>query len=138
MVMSNHRETSSSASNRYTHVSLYLGDCDGPSFSLVCDGVSDAHADSIWARALDALAEPSPPGPYPSATQTTLFVYETVDAVLVRDVGPVLTRVDVRCGADVAHVTVRPSGATNFEYRVPYVVGDDAVIMARRALQFLL
>ncbi|WP_321795272.1 hypothetical protein [Caballeronia sp. J97] len=136
--MSSERESISSDCNRYTHVSLYLGDCDGPSVSLVCDGVSDATADSIWARALDALAKPSPPGPYPSATQTTLFVYETVGDMLARDVDPVVTRVDVRCGVDVAHVTVRPSGATKFAYCVQYVVGDDAVVMARRALQFLL
>jgi len=121
--------------NMQTDVSVYLGDCTGDSLTVVCDGTCIEPSGSTWQRALHALAEPSPRGPYAVSNRFTLFVHEThLDAAAGHRL-LASYRVDVRCEGKFACFSVRAAQSETGRARVPYLIGDDVVTTARRILK---
>lgn len=114
-----------------TDVTVYLGDCTGDSLLTACEGTSIESGGSTWQRALDALAFPSPRGPYPVSNRFTIFIHETLPK-LSADTNVLATyRIDVECERNVAHVQVRGTSLSIDSKDVRVRIGDDVVEIAR-------
>jgi len=121
----------SPATGLQTDVAVYLGDCAGDSLLVACEGTSIESAGSMWERALDALAFPSPGGPYPISNRFTVFVHETLPN-LRADTNVLATyRIDVVCERNVAHVQVRGTSSRVASKDVRVCIGDDVVEIGR-------
>jgi hypothetical protein len=130
-MMSAHENTSSHTVGLQTHVAVYLGDCSGPTLAVVCEGTSIESGSSTWQRALDALAQPSPHGPYPVSNRFTVFVHETLPN-LSADTNVLATyRIDVMCERNAAHARVRGTGSRVDSKDVRVRIGDDVVEITR-------
>ena len=121
--------------NMQTDVTVYLGDCTGDNLLIVCDGTSIESGGSMWQRALDALANPSPRGPYPVSNRITLFVYELLGAD-ADDTTLAIYRVDIACRESIACATVQIAESVTELPPIPCPIGDDAVTTARRVLEY--
>jgi hypothetical protein len=115
-----------------TDVSLYLGDCTGDSLKVLCDGTSERRIGSMWSRALHALVEPSPRGPYAVASRFTIFIHEIRDDSLADSCCSVTFRVNVFCKGAFAYASVQMPNGGAYAMRTPFVIGDDVVTVARR------
>lgn len=118
-----------------THVAVYLGDCTGDTLPVVCDGSSTESRGSTWHRASLALACPTPRGPYPVSERFTIFVHETADHATTGPRVAVTFRIDVRCEGRFAYASVRAAQSVAELPPISYVIGDDVVTTARRALE---
>ncbi|MDR5751355.1 MULTISPECIES: hypothetical protein [unclassified Caballeronia] len=114
-----------------TDVTLYLGDCTGESLFIACEGTTIESGGSTWQRALDALTQPSPPGPYPVTNRFTIFVHETLPDVTDDTHVLAAYRVDVMCEQSVAHAYVHSTGSRADFDPVRFRIGDDVVEIAR-------
>lgn len=117
-----------------TDVSVYLGDCDGDTLSVVCDGTSVGMGGSIWKRAVDALEHPSPRGPYPVASRFTIFVHQTLPDSDCEDRVLATIRIDVACGRSKAYATPRSTviGSPLAGVRpIRFSLGDDVIEITR-------
>src|SRR5438067_2226305 len=121
----------SPARSLQTDVTVYLGDCTGDSLLIACEGTSVEPGGSTWQRALDALAFPSPRGPYPVSSRFTVFVHETLPNSSA-DTNVLATyRIDVVCQRNVARVQVQGTGPRVGPKDVRVCIGDDVVEIAR-------
>jgi hypothetical protein len=121
----------SPARSLQTDVTVYLGDCAGDSLLVACEGTSIESAGSMWQRALDALAFPSPRGPYPVSNRFTIFVHETVPNSRA-DTNVLATyRIDVVCQQNVAHAQIRSERSRVVSNDVRVRIGDDVVEISR-------
>lgn len=119
----------------HTHVAVYLGDCAGDSLSIVCDGLCAESDGSTWQRALHALAQPSPRGPYPVSNRFTVFVDETLPEAGADNTVLATYRIDILCDKGFAYATVRTADNVTQLLPVACPIGDDAVTAARRVLE---
>jgi hypothetical protein len=133
--MSMHEDISSDTVEGRTAASVYLGDCTEPALDVVCDAISTLTGGSTWERALDALAKPSPRGPYAISNRVTLFIYETLLGGSADDYVSTTYRVDIACEASLAYATVRIANSLTHLSPIPCPIGDDAVTTARRVLE---
>lgn len=115
-----------------TDVSVYLGDCTGDSLRILCDGTSERRIGSTWSRAFHALLEPSPRGPYAVTSRFTIFIHEICDDTLAHECCSVTLRLDVLCEGAFAYASVQSPNSGAYAMRTPFVIGDDAVTIARR------
>lgn len=117
-----------------TGVSVYLGDGGGTTLEVVCDGVSQRSKGSIWERAVDCLARPSPRGPFAVAKHFMILVYETR---LVTDADHRFLEtysVKVSCDEKFAYASVGTANLQTELAPLPYLVGDDVVTISRSVL----
>lgn len=119
------------AMSMQTDVTVYLGDCTGDSLFIACEGTTVECSGSTWQRALDALAQPSPRGPYPVSNRFTVFVHETHPVSTVDTHVLATYRVDVVCEQNVAHAHVRSTGSCADFDPVRFRIGDDVVEVTR-------
>jgi hypothetical protein len=133
--MSRHEDISSHTVEGRTAVSVYLGDCTGQSLDVVCDGISILTGGSTWERAFDALAKPSPRGPYAISNRVTLFIFETLPGERANDGMSTTYRIDITCEASLAYATVQTAHSLTHLSPILCPIGDDAVTTARRVLQ---
>ncbi|MFM0491090.1 hypothetical protein [Paraburkholderia graminis] len=114
-----------------TDITVYADDCTGDSLLIACEGTSVESGGSTWQRALDALAFPSPRGPYPVSNRFTVFIHETLPNSRA-DTNVLATyRIDVVCEQNVAHVHVQGTSSRVASKDVRVCIGDDVVEIAR-------
>ncbi len=114
-----------------TNVTVYADDCTGESLLVVCEGTTVEPGGSTWHRALNALAQPSPRGPYPVSNRFTIFVHETLPEATADTHVLATYRVDVVCEQDLAHAHVRSTvSCTDFD-PLRFSIGDDVVEITR-------
>lgn len=123
--------TDSPATSLQTDVTVYLGDCTGDSLLIACEGTSVESGGSTWQRALDALAFPSPRGPYPVSNRFTIFIHETLPKLSADTNVSATYRIDVVCERKVARVHVQGTSSRVASKDVRVCIGDDVVEIAR-------
>ncbi|MGF6859133.1 hypothetical protein [Paraburkholderia sp. CI3] len=120
-----------------TEVAVYLGDCTGDRFQLVCDGMTIEPEGSFEERALLALERPSPRGPYPVSARFTAFVHEARLDGDAQEVVLFTTRIDVACMGTLANVSVQRGQSLVDFAPVSFTIGDDVITIARAVLRAL-
>lgn len=114
-----------------TNVTVYADDCTGETLLVVCDGTTVEPGGSTWQRALNALAQPSPRGPYPVSNRFTIFVHESISESTGETHVLATYRVDVFCEQDLAHAHVHSTvSCTDFD-PLRFSIGDDVVEITR-------
>ncbi|PRX33452.1 hypothetical protein B0G75_103680 [Paraburkholderia sp. BL18I3N2] len=121
----------SSAMSLQTDVAVYLGNCAGSSLLIACEGTTIEPGGSTWQRALDALAFPSPRGPYPVSNRFTVFVHETFPNSSADTRVLATYRIDVTCGQSAARARVRSMRSCVDLNAVRFHIGDDVVEVTR-------
>ena len=123
------------ATSLQTDIIVYLGDCAGDSLFIACEGTTIEPIGSPWQRALDALATPSPQGPYPVANRFTVFVHETRPDAIADTHVLATYRVDVTCEQNVAHAGIQGMRSCVALRVVRFCIGDDVVEITRAILR---
>lgn len=118
-----------------TNVTVYADDCTGEILLVVCDGICVEAEGSTWQRALNALAYPSPCGPYPVSNRFAFFVHETLLGSTADTHVLATYRIDVVCEQNLARANVRSTRSCVELEAVRLCIGDDVVEISRAILR---
>jgi hypothetical protein len=132
--MSDEQRSSGVCTVVHTQVAVYLGDGGGDCFFLVCDAVSEVQGVSVWHRALDALARPSPRGPYPVSQTFMIVIHDIVTDISGNQERSTTYQLVVSCRGRLASAKLDTAEFGKPLAVVPYIIGDDVITIARQVL----